>query len=271
MKTRIISAAVGLVLFVAVLAVSVHIPLVLCIALTALCVLGTYEMLHNTKLLKHPAELISALLSAVVLTLSFCGVLPIGVMNLVPIYFLLQAVLLLVCHKKTDAAGFFAAICVPVMLSFAFSTVMNLFRAENAKLFYFLLLFVFSWGTDTGAYFAGTFLGKHKLCPEISPKKTVEGAVGGILSSVLLTVILCTVYHAALSVKIHWLFMIAAAVIFAVVGMIGDLYASQIKRYLGIKDYGTIMPGHGGVMDRFDSVLMISSFFYLYLTWIGVL
>lgn len=271
MKTRIISAAVGLVIFAAVLAFSVHIPLVLCVMLTLLCVLATYEMLHNTKLLKHPIQLISALLAAALLQLSFCKVLPIAVINITAVYILLQAVLLLVFHKETTLSGFFAAVCVPLMLSFAFSSVMNLFTAQNAKLFYFFLLFVFAWGADTGAYFAGTFFGKHKLCPEISPKKTVEGALGGILSSVLLTVLLCTLYHSALSVKIHWPFMLAAAVIFAVVGMVGDLFASQIKRYIDIKDYGTIMPGHGGVMDRFDSVLMISSFFFLYLTWIKVI
>ena len=114
--------------------------------------------------------------------------------------------------------------------------------------------------------------GKHKLCPEISPKKTVEGAIGGIAGSMLLSYCLYLVYTELLSYKgISLVHVLISGAIFAVVGMVGDLFASQLKRKCGIKDYGNLMPGHGGVLDRFDSVLLIAPCFYTYLSIFGIL
>ena len=96
--------------------------------------------------------------------------------------------------------------------------------------FFILLILCFAWGGDTCAYFAGRAFGKHKLCPVVSPKKTVEGAIGGVL------------------------------------GIYGDLFASVVKRQCGIKDYGTIFPGHGGILDRFDSVMFIAPFVTMVIT-----
>ena len=125
-----------------------------------------------------------------------------------------------------------------------------------------LMTLAFAWGGDSCAYFAGRFLGHHKLAPLVSPHKTVEGAIGGILGSGLVGV-LCTMAARALSGHtagdlFGYLPVFLLGMGCSVLGILGDLFASAIKRQLGIKDYGTIFPGHGGILDRFDSVLFIA-------------
>ena len=137
---------------------------------------------------------------------------------------------------------------------------------DDALYFIFLIL-GFAWGGDSAAYFAGRFFGRHKLAPVVSPNKTVEGAVGGILGSVLLGLIITAIYdviagHLAVEdfTAYHYLLICILAAVSSVLGILGDLFASAVKRQCGIKDYGTIFPGHGGVMDRFDSVMFIAPF-----------
>ena len=117
-----------------------------------------------------------------------------------------------------------------------------------------------AFGTDIMAYFTGVFLGKHKLCPKISPKKTIEGSIGGILGSV----ILCGIFSWILMPRL----LVHALIIGALGGVIsqfGDLTASIFKRKMGIKDYGNLIPGHGGILDRFDSVLFTAPMVYYYI------
>ena len=142
-------------------------------------------------------------------------------------------------------------------------------RAEDA--IYFIVLGLgFAWGGDSCAYFAGRAFGRHKLAPVVSPHKTIEGAVGGVLGSVLLGVLITALYLAvwgapdSLRVDIKYYLAVAVlAAVSSVLGILGDLFASAVKRQCGIKDYGTIFPGHGGILDRFDSVLLIIPFLTL--------
>ena len=127
---------------------------------------------------------------------------------------------------------------------------------ENG-IYYLLLLLNFSSVCDMGAYFVGSTLGRHKLCPNISPKKTVEGAAGGIVSSLIVSVIIVLCFSEKL------LPVLIVTVPFCILGMAGDLFASVIKRAAGIKDYGRLIPGHGGVLDRVDSILMTAPLLYL--------
>lgn len=120
------------------------------------------------------------------------------------------------------------------------------------------LIIATAFVTDICAYFGGYFLGKHKLCPVISPKKTVEGSVSGILGAVIVTVLLG--YFMIDNSKLGWYAIIGAAG--GIVSQFGDLTASIFKRNMGIKDYGTLIPGHGGIMDRFDSVLFTAPMVY---------
>jgi len=127
----------------------------------------------------------------------------------------------------------------------------------------FWIIFISSWIPDSGAYFVGIKFGKHKLIPDVSPKKTVEGAVGGILTCVIVFIIYTLIANAVSEVKLNLLLMILAAIILSIASMIGDLIASHIKRTYKIKDYGNLLPGHGGVLDRFDSVLATSCIMFV--------
>jgi phosphatidate cytidylyltransferase len=124
---------------------------------------------------------------------------------------------------------------------------------ENGGLFWTLLIYFCIWGTDSGAYFTGSAIGKHPLWPTISPKKSIEGAVGGILVSVV--VALC--FSLAEPDMLSWKHALLLGVIVGIVGQMGDLIQSAYKRVKGIKDTGTILPGHGGVLDRVDSWLIV--------------
>lgn len=132
--------------------------------------------------------------------------------------------------------------------------------------FYVFTIFTISWLCDTAAYFTGRFFGKHKLLPEVSPKKTVEGAVGGLFGGALGTMLFGIILERTgqnLISPIHFLIM---GLIGAVFAQIGDLIASSIKRDCGVKDYPKLIPGHGGILDRFDSVLLAAVSVFLYLT-----
>lgn len=134
-------------------------------------------------------------------------------------------------------------------------------------IYFMLLILGFAWGGDTTAFFVGRAFGKHKLAPVVSPKKTVEGAIGGVIGSmiigVLITLLYLEVFGRALPLvpmvrKSYYVVIALLGAVASVLGIIGDLFASAVKRQCGIKDYGTIFPGHGGILDRFDSVLFVA-------------
>ena len=193
---------------------------------------------------------------------------------LITVYILLLCFLMLHNHEETKfshvAFVIVSSLCVP----FSFTRLMY-FRdiAEyypdkgytNAHGIFLILFILFSaCMTDTCAYFVGSALGKHKLCPKISPKKTVEGAIGGVIGCVIANVVLYAVYNNFIFENpVHNYFpIIVASIITSIVGMCGDLTASLIKRNYGIKDFGNLIPGHGGIMDRFDSIMFVTAAFY---------
>lgn len=134
----------------------------------------------------------------------------------------------------------------------------HLMLLEELNQPYLLLIpFIICWGTDTFAYFTGKFFGRKKLFPRVSPKKTIEGALGGIIGSVLINYIFVYFF-----IKDILLIIIIISLFGSVLSQIGDLIASKIKRICGIKDFGNILPGHGGIIDRFDSALITIPFVY---------
>ena len=132
--------------------------------------------------------------------------------------------------------------------------------------FLVLLCAGIAWGGDIMAYFSGYLFGKHKMAPKLSPKKTIEGAIGGVIGSVVIALGMTYLYgltafsanSVVADVSEQWIILVAFAAMGSFVGIIGDLFASAVKRQQGIKDYGNIMPGHGGVLDRFDSFLFVA-------------
>lgn len=140
----------------------------------------------------------------------------------------------------------------------AFSAIILLRDTPVAGRFLFLMPFVFSWITDSFAYFCGRLFGKHKLIPAVSPKKTVEGAVGGALFCALSAFVYGLVVNACFGVEPNYLPLILCGLGAAVVSQIGDLIMSAIKRQFELKDFGKILPGHGGLLDRFDSSIAVT-------------
>lgn len=153
--------------------------------------------------------------------------------------------------------AFFGLFYVPVMLSYIYQC-----RILEGGAYLVWLVFLCSWGCDTCAYLAGITLGKHKMAPVLSPKKSVEGAVGGVLGAVLLGVLFGYVFHTEVPFDNPSFACAVICGIGSLISMIGDLAASAIKRNHNVKDYGTLIPGHGGILDRFDSVIFTAPVIY---------
>lgn len=154
-------------------------------------------------------------------------------------------------HAEQAMATFFGMIYVSVMLGFIY-----VIRCQADGKILVWLVFLSSWGADTCAYCVGRLFGKHKMAPVLSPKKSVEGAVGGVIGAGLLGFIFAYVFREP---TVAYAVICAAG---ALISMVGDLAASAIKRDKGIKDYGKLIPGHGGVLDRFDSVIFTAPVIY---------
>lgn len=154
----------------------------------------------------------------------------------------------------------FSLLYIPFMFSF----IKLILAMENGRI---LIWYVFlgAFASDTFAYLIGSKFGKTKLCPDISPKKTVEGSIGGILGVVVAYCILNFIAGKYFSMNIDYYIIIIAGVISGIAGQFGDLSASAIKRFCGVKDFGNLIPGHGGILDRFDSVLFVAPVIYIFL------
>ena len=155
------------------------------------------------------------------------------------------------------AIMFFATIYISCFLKYVSQV-----RDLDNGLYYVFLIFICAWADDTGAYFIGKLFGKHKLAPEISPKKTVEGSVGGVVFALLGCMSLGVVAQFGFRMQINYIALAIVGLIGPCLGQLGDLAASLMKRECGVKDFGHIMPGHGGLLDRFDSVILIAPFVY---------
>ncbi|MCD8091263.1 MAG: phosphatidate cytidylyltransferase [Clostridiales bacterium] len=173
------------------------------------------------------------------------------------IFFFILLMFLVFGHSKYSVTDAAVTVFGFIYVGFLLSAVVVL-RQEGIIFVWYA--FIFAFASDTGAYFAGSAFGKHKLAPVLSPKKSIEGAVGGLLASAAVTVIYgLFVFNGADRAEVV-VYMASFGIIGSVLAQLGDLTASSIKRSAGIKDYGSIFPGHGGVLDRFDSVLFTAPF-----------
>ncbi len=260
MLTRIITSIVAIAVFIAVI---IFDPLILQFAMGIVVAFMLYECSHAmTKSI--PVKVISYICGIAVLIGMMCG----GSAAMLTIcstvaLFMLMTVLQ---HGKTDHREVFSMGFMTLYISVFMSYIVKL--RIDFGLCAMLVVFLSAWGSDTGAYFAGSFLGKHKLIPNVSPKKTVEGSIGGMISAMLC----CQIMMFVAGIKGEVVVGLTGVSGYAIIGLIGilgsvlsqigDLTASAIKRDCGVKDYGKIFPGHGGFMDRFDSVVMIAPVIY---------
>ncbi|MFT3950780.1 MAG: phosphatidate cytidylyltransferase [Oscillospiraceae bacterium] len=258
MATRILSAAVAIVFAAGVL--YLHDTPLFLIVLAVFSVGMLYELFNAAKLLKIRSVSVLSLVYAAVFFLQYqTG------WNLYSGYFYILGMfaLYLRLYNTLPFQDLFFAIAATLLIPYAMRMLLVLDGMNRHGLFLVVLTLCGAWLADTGAYFAGTFFGKHKLCPVISPKKTVEGFIGGIVTNAVLFVVISAGYNSLFAdgeLDFNYAGLILAGMLCAVIGVIGDLSASVIKRKCGIKDYGNIMPGHGGLLDRFDSVLFVAPF-----------
>lgn len=228
--------------------------------------LGTYEYYKVAKVKNfHPIEIVGYLI--VIIYYFYLGLA--FNFNILSIIIILSTIVMLsipVINTKYTYVD-----CAVTLLGFIYITVFSGFiYLINIKQYgsrFVWLVFISSWATDITAYYIGKNFGKKKLCPKVSPKKTVAGSIGGFLGSV----IFCSIsgYIFILSkIPIKFINYILMGAISGITCQFGDLAASSIKRYSGVKDYSHLIPGHGGILDRFDSILFSSVTIYLYITLI---
>ena len=281
MKTRIITAIVGIIVLIGVM--FTFDTLVFNLVIAAITLLAVHEIYNALGFEKKDWPLFVVQIPYVLLVMlsSFANVrrmLMVASFLLVLFY----AIYLVVrngtiSYQKASGLVMFSGIVI--FCFYSFIMLKDLLPVEKYgydAIFFILLILCFAWGGDTCAYFAGRAFGKHKLCPVVSPKKTVEGAIGGVLGTMVFGVVATLVYSVAadrmeeftrtnIGVSLYVVIALLACVA-AVLGIYGDLFASVVKRQCGIKDYGTIFPGHGGILDRFDSVMFIAPFVTMVIT-----
>lgn len=258
MRQRVITAVVALILFIPVIIIG-NIPLQVLAAL--LGAVGVYELFNMKGLEVKSIEGVLAILGTTALILprtTWYNFLP-ETVNSTTVYYLIVMILLMLpvfsknSYTFTDAAF---PVLVSLYIGMGFQ---NFVIARETGLHILMYALFVVWSTDIGAYMVGRQYGKTKLAPHISPNKTVEGSLGGILSAVVVSAI----YLLFWPLNYNMLTMLILTVIFSMVGQMGDLVESSYKRFYNVKDSGNILPGHGGILDRFDSLLFVFPIMHL--------
>lgn len=261
LKTRVMTGAVLSVIIATVLIFS-HIPWVLNVAVVALCMQAIYELYNATDLKGY--KWLYWLSYAVAIILSFVT-LPHYAYIITPLLVLTIIIFieLFVKVKEQKRVSPMLSIFLATIFIFFFKT-MSYLRQLEGGIYLLGGAVLISVITDIGAYFVGKGVGKHKLAPDISPKKTIEGSIGGTLIATATLTIIAIILQSCGLFKINIGLTILYLVLASMVGQFGDLALSSIKRIVGIKDYGNLLPGHGGVLDRFDSMMFVFPFTYLF-------
>ncbi len=255
MLTRILTSLAGVIVFFAALYAPEGIFAAAIFAVTAIMLGEMYKVLKCSMAVNIAGAVAAALIAGGTLTVMLMP----AVIGVVMLYLIVTVVL----HGKNNAKDIMAHGFVTVFITLFMCFIIRTMYAFGE--FAVLLIFIIAWMTDTGAYFTGYFFGKHKLAEHISPKKTVEGAVGGVLVCVAACVLYRFIIDSIYSDNYEPVVYLAYAgigFIGSLLAQTGDFIASCIKRDYNIKDYGNILPGHGGLMDRFDSVVFIAPYVY---------
>jgi len=255
MLTRIMSAVVALPILIAVVYFG-GTPLFL--GTLAISLIGLYEFYGAMKALERKPIFWCGYLGTMILLFQIKGIILPQVPYLVPVGMVIILSIIPMAKPQytiEDSIVTLYGLCyVPLLLAH----LIMIDQGSQPQALW--LVFLIAWGSDTFAYFTGYFLGKRKLCPTISPKKTVEGAIGGALGAMIISGIFGYYF-----LNDHLLLVMAMGLLGSIISVLGDLTASIIKRTAGIKDYGNIMPGHGGILDRFDSILFTAPFVYYFM------
>lgn len=269
MKERLISAGVGIALVIAILFLGEWNTIVIEIAIALVTGLMCGELLtakglHKNYKISAPCILFGALIP--LLATTDFAVLPFY------LFTISLFVLMVVFHNEIKPDDVLFSYGGTLLLSLSMASLVLVSCESRFPSFYLILALGVPWLADTGAYFTGVYLGKTKLCPQISPKKTVEGAIGGLLSgcvgAVLIALVFMWIYG---DVDVNFWGIIIVGLLNPIISIFGDLTFSVIKRNYGIKDYGSIMPGHGGALDRFDSTVFCAPLVFVVSQFITIM
>ena len=269
MKQRVISAFFGIILLVLVLLGN---QCVFDIVVTLISAMAVFEVLNAIGLSKNKRmTLIAVLLPVALMAASYISK-ENSTEYFSSVIFLFAAIFMIMMlfskgrYNFTDTALYIA---VSTVFALSFLHVSMVRRLGNGNLDVLVIL-IGSWITDTCAYFSGYFFGKHKLAPEISPKKTIEGSIGGIIGVMIIIVAYAIIAGNIMNMSVNIYSAVVVGIVAGIVSQFGDLCASIIKREHSVKDFGNIMPGHGGVMDRFDSLLFVAPAVYYILKFFPI-
>ena len=265
MKTRIITAVVAILILLPVLIFADY-P-VLPIALSLVSLIAVFEMLrciglHRAWVISVPLYLLALALPICIRLLSRAELVKVAFAAIVCLLFYFFAILLF-SHGKYKPADLSVCFMTVLYILIGFNAILYVHDHSRGGEYVYLIAFIGAWITDIFAYFCGMLFGrggKHKLIPDVSPKKTVEGSIGGIVFCILSMMLygwIVSMIEPSLDANVA-VFAVAGLLI-SIVSQIGDLCMSLIKRTYGIKDYGKLFPGHGGILDRFDSVIAVSA------------
>lgn len=268
MKQRLISSAFGLgILLVALLLFN---TIAVNFIMAAIALLAVYELLAATGCWKYRMLAIPAMIFTAIIPFFSVQMFYKNIFWICYLYVFVLAAVLLRYHRKLHIEQIAVSFMCSLMIPFSLTTLIYQRDRWGVALgiFYVLLSLGSAFLSDTGAYFAGRLFGRHKLAPYISPKKTVEGAVGGAIFAAATTLLVIWLYSLAAAwmgypIEVNYWLLLCLMPVLSAASIVGDLFASIIKRQYNVKDYGSIMPGHGGVMDRFDSVLMVAPIVFI--------
>lgn len=263
---RLTSALLGFPLVVLVLIIGNK--YIVDIALSIIAMIGMNEYLNAVSKKSNPVRWLGYLSC---LSICFIHVIPVEYLNIVatlaiPAIFLILFIQLIATNMRTnfkDIAYTFFGIAY-VVFFMMFIAFINGMKDGKILIWYAICA---AWGTDIFAYLVGKNFGKHKFS-EVSPKKSIEGCIGGTIGAVVVILIYTYVVNTYLNMSYSYTYIAAISVVLSLIGQIGDFAASSIKRYVDIKDYSNLIPGHGGILDRIDSLLFIAPFAYVFFTMI---
>lgn len=256
MKTRIISALIGVPVLLLLLLVVPEI--VTTVVYGVLLAIGSYEFLYRTGLVRRGRMVVYSAIAAFMLSIwSYYGGITSFLMLGLIVYFMLLYSEVMMDHVKVSIEEVGLCVLGGFLIPYLLSALIRILVSSDGR--YFILVpFTLAFLSDAGAYFVGIRFGKHKLAPVVSPNKTVEGVLGGLGFSLVGMLIYALVLKFALKFRVNFGAAVLYAILSSAVGTMGDLCFSVVKRQTGIKDYGNLIPGHGGFLDRFDSLVLVA-------------
>lgn len=256
MLVRILSAVLLLPLLLVVLLALP--PVCTALLIAAMSSIAAYELLWGTCVLKKVRPIVYSMVMAFIVVLwSYFGQPVIYITPIILVFAILLLAELMADHENLTFQTLCVCLAAGLVIPYMFSALVRLRMETDGKILV-LIPFLLSFVSDSGAYFVGISLGKHKLAPKISPKKTVEGLIGGVLTAMLGMIIFCLVLSKFFNFSVNYFAAAAFGAVGSLVSVFGDLSFSVIKRQTGIKDYSKLIPGHGGILDRFDSTIFVA-------------